>query len=86
MRKPDPPNAIHNGLSRKAKSLSWPCCRPNEETNVSDKQEKYLECQDCGKSDETVHETTCPYAEEINDDYVEVTLCDDCYNERCMEI
>lgn len=42
-------------------------------------------CDDCGTTEE-VKETTCPYAEEINNETVEVALCDNCYHERCMDI
>ena len=43
-------------------------------------------CQDCGATDETVRECFCPYANEINDEQIEVVLCQDCYHERCMDI
>lgn len=48
--------------------------------------EKFLTCQDCGKQDETVSETTCPFAEEIHEIIVDITVCKDCYHERCMDI
>jgi hypothetical protein len=43
-----------------------------------------MKCDDC-ESDEG-EETTCPYAQEINDETVECVLCEDCYHERCMDI
>lgn len=47
---------------------------------------KELVCEDCGEQDNTVSETTCPYAAEIYSEYKEVTLCDGCYNRRWGEI
>lgn len=43
-------------------------------------------CDDCDKDKDDVVNTTCPYSEEINDEIIECTLCDDCYHERCMDI
>lgn len=43
-------------------------------------------CDDCGKQKEDVKLTTCPYAEEINDEIQECYLCDDCYQERANDI
>lgn len=48
-----------------------------------------LYCDDCGVSqtkNESVRETTCPFAEEISGREVQVTLCDDCYKERLWDI
>lgn len=45
-----------------------------------------MKCDDCEIDDETVSETTCPYAEEINDEIIECQLCPECYHERCMDI
>lgn len=45
-----------------------------------------LQCQDCGKKDETVTRVNCPYAEEINSSIIVCDLCSDCYHERCMDI
>ncbi len=44
-----------------------------------------MECDDCGTT-EDVERTTCPFAEEIHGDEVEVDLCSACYHERCMDI
>ncbi len=44
-----------------------------------------MECDDCGTT-EDVERTTCPFAEEIYEDEVEVDLCPACYHERCMDI
>lgn len=49
-------------------------------------EDKKLTCDDCGKQDDSVIETSCPYASEIHDDYQECTLCSNCYHERCMDI
>jgi hypothetical protein len=45
-----------------------------------------LKCEDCGKEDETVEHTTCPYAEEISGKIVPVTICSECYHQSCMDI
>lgn len=45
-----------------------------------------LECEDCGKKDDTVKETYCPYVEELYNKRQEAVLCDNCYHERCMDI
>ena len=45
-----------------------------------------MQCDDCGKYKESVHETTCPFAYEIDDEMVECTLCNECYEERAMNI
>jgi len=47
---------------------------------------EYLECEDCGRKDETVQETICPYNAEINDIEVPMNLCDDCYQDRADDI
>lgn len=46
----------------------------------------YLSCDDCGKEDEDVYETTCPYAEEINGQMLEICVCPECYAERCYDV
>lgn len=43
-------------------------------------------CQDCKKAKEDVRDTTCPFAHEIHDSIVNITVCGDCYYERCMDI
>lgn len=48
--------------------------------------EEFLKCEDCGVQNETVITTICPYAQEITDEEIEVDLCPDCYDERCMYI
>jgi hypothetical protein len=50
------------------------------------KDKKTLVCDDCGKSTPDVQKTTCPYAEEINDEVVNICVCDDCYQERAWDI
>lgn len=44
-----------------------------------------MKCQDCGTT-ENVRKTICPYAEDVNNEIVEVVLCDHCIYERAMEI
>jgi hypothetical protein len=48
--------------------------------------DKELKCEDCGKIGDDVEVTICPFAQEIHDEEIEVTICDDCYHERCMDI
>jgi hypothetical protein len=45
-----------------------------------------LKCDDCEKEDETVQDTFCPFAADINNEEVQANLCPDCYHERCMDI
>jgi hypothetical protein len=45
-----------------------------------------FKCDDCGKENPDVKKTFCPYEDDVNDEQIEVYLCDDCYDERCMEI
>ena len=45
-----------------------------------------MKCEDCGKEDETVHDTFCPYAEEIHGEKIACVLCDSCEHERAMDI
>lgn len=48
--------------------------------------EEYLTCEDCGKMDETVKATLCPYDLDINGIETEVNLCPNCEYERAMDI
>ena len=41
-------------------------------------------CDYCGK--EGAYETTDPYMEEINDEIVMITACDECLEERRLDI
>ncbi len=52
------------------------------------KNEEYIKpkCEDCGDEGEQVRYTACPYASETHSETVMVTLCDNCYHERCMAI
>lgn len=43
-------------------------------------------CEDCGKQDETVGETICPYAQDIGNVEIKARLCPNCYHERCQDI
>lgn len=45
-----------------------------------------MKCDDCDKENDTVEDTNCPYAEEINGTNDPVNLCPNCYNERCQDI
>ena len=49
-------------------------------------EEIELQCDDCGKSGDDVHESTSPYAADINDKEVECVLCSDCAQERADDI
>lgn len=53
-------------------------------TNLNNKN--LLVCDDCGKNDDTVKKTYCPYTEEIHNKKVLVTICDNCYHESCENI
>ena len=48
--------------------------------------DNWLVCEDCGKRSPDVSHTTCPYAEEIHNQSIPVTICDDCYRESCWDI
>ena len=50
------------------------------------KKEPYLVCDSCGKRNKTVTECADPYAREINDEIIEMYLCDDCYADRAADI
>lgn len=42
-------------------------------------------CQDCGEDKPNVCERACPFALEIHDETVMVTICDDCEHERYLD-
>jgi hypothetical protein len=44
-----------------------------------------LICDDCG-TDEGVEETICPYANEINNQIIDVDLCEECKQQRAEDI
>jgi hypothetical protein len=46
----------------------------------------FLKCQDCGKENETVCECLCPYAEDVNEEEIEIVVCDECYRKRSDDI
>ena len=48
--------------------------------------ENVLTCDDCKETALDVKETTCPYAEDIHAERIDVKLCDNCYELRCDEI
>ena len=61
-------------------------------SSYSQLKEKYGDlptatCEECKKTDHTVHERACGYQDEINgiDDHME-TVCDDCEHEHLMDI
>ena len=62
---------------------------PNREynalTRIPEEDPRVLICFDCGTK-EKVRETTCPFASEINNEEIEVDLCDACYRERMWDI
>lgn len=43
-------------------------------------------CQDCGKDDETVKVTNCPFQEEIHGIINKIIICKACYERRLEEI
>ena len=45
-----------------------------------------LVCDDCRKEKDDVHETICPFVEEIFGDVENCTLCSDCEYNRAMDI
>ena len=45
-----------------------------------------MKCEDCGKEDDTVHATVCPFTAEIRGKDIPVILCDECERGRAMEI
>ena len=45
-----------------------------------------LECMFCHKQTPDVRPTLDPYAREINEEDIEVDICDDCYQDRCDDI
>lgn len=55
-------------------------------TDKSEKEPDKNRCEDCGNQEDTVRYTTCPFAEEIYDERVYVTICSQCYQERCDDI
>lgn len=46
----------------------------------------YEICEDCGSESEDVEERLCPFAEEIEGIEIYVTICDNCYRNRILEI
>jgi hypothetical protein len=42
-------------------------------------------CESCGTK-ENISFGPCPFASEINEDYTEIWLCEECSYERAMEI
>lgn len=53
---------------------------------TNDKKVEHLKCQDCGVINDTVKITFCPYAQELNGEKIEITVCDDCYVDRGHDI
>ena len=43
-------------------------------------------CQFCGKCDETVFETIDPYAADVDNEEIDVIICQKCYAERVDDI
>ena len=59
--------------------------RKQRELNKQELQDLGV-CEDCKQAKPDVHDTICPYAEEIHGIFEDATLCDACYNNRCMDI
>jgi hypothetical protein len=53
-------------------------------TKVKAKKRKF-KCHDCGTLENTKR-TTCPFADEIYNKVLKVTLCPKCYHDRLMDI
>jgi hypothetical protein len=47
---------------------------------------KWSKCDDCQERKEDVHETFCPYALEIENEEIDMLLCDDCVDNRYQEV
>ena len=45
-----------------------------------------LQCQDCGKQDETVERGICPYENIVCNTKLPITICEDCYQNRLDEV
>jgi len=45
-----------------------------------------LTCEDCGARDETVEIVYCPYAQDIYDELIEVTICSKCCEQRALDV
>lgn len=45
-----------------------------------------MKCDDCGLDKPDVEECECPYASEIYEEVVIASLCDDCYDDRRMDV
>jgi hypothetical protein len=43
-------------------------------------------CDGCHKEKEDVRSCLDPYAKEINDEEIDMNLCEDCYQNRCDDI
>lgn len=43
-------------------------------------------CEDCGKTDDTVEKTICPYQKELYNEIVKTTLCTNCEGSRSDDI
>ena len=45
-----------------------------------------LTCDDCGRCDDTVSDTLCPHAYDIEGEAVDCKLCPACYDSRSRDI
>lgn len=60
---------------------------PSEEiSDIEFIKEILLRCQDCGKSKDDVRDRFCPYAADVYEKEVPITVCIDCYNNRADDI
>ncbi len=53
---------------------------------MATKTKKLLVCDSCHKAKKDVQVCLDPYALDVNNEEVEVQLCDDCCTERAMDI
>ena len=55
-----------------------------KQTTTEINEDPNLVCEDCGQNGAS--KCTCPYAEDIHGEEVDVCLCDGCYQERAWDI
>jgi hypothetical protein len=49
-------------------------------------KKKLLTCEDCGTTSEDVTETTCPFAEDVYGEKINIIACTRCVNQRAEDI
>lgn len=67
---------------------TFPCvyCKGKKYIEIKIEDKKYLQCEECGKRDETVEKIECGYQLEINNKHVFEVICDACEQEHLNEI